>query len=66
MSELRFWDDEVEELADRAAAIMGEDVLLDATDRVIRRLVTAATGPISGAAVRDALKVELRRLLKPH
>ena len=66
MNEPRFWDDELEELADRAAAIMGEDVLLEETDRVIRRLVTAATGPISGAAVRDALKVELRRLLKPH
>ena len=66
MSDRRFWDDELEDLADRAAAIMGEYVLLDATDRVIRRLVTAATNSISGTAVRDALKSELRRLLKPH
>ena len=68
MSDALLWDDELENLANTAARVLGEDVVLETTRmRMIRRVAAAnATTPIAWAIIREALKAELRRLIRPN
>jgi len=65
-----FWDDELEGLSAQATAVLGEEAVFAAIERALMQLrrtrpedVTLAT---LFAAFNDALKAELRRLVRPH
>jgi hypothetical protein len=61
------WDAELEELAQRAIAVHGEEAVLEVTDRTIHeRVANRATAALSAADIKTALKAELRRLVKPN
>jgi hypothetical protein len=61
-----FWDDELEALSERATAILGDDVVSVAIERLFRQMRRAGTPVASFDEFKAKLKVELRRLVRPN
>jgi hypothetical protein len=59
------WDDELEQLSTRAAAILGEEFVSVAVEQLFARMRADET-TVSFAQFGPALKTELRRLVRPH
>ncbi len=60
-----FWDDELELPSERAAAILGDDAVSAAVERLFQHC-RARTAVVSFDALKAELKVELRRLVRPN
>jgi hypothetical protein len=56
-----FWDDELEALSERATAILGDEVVGVAIERLFRHMRSGSFDEFKAE-----LKVELRRLVRPN
>jgi hypothetical protein len=60
------WDDELEVLSERATAILGDEAVSVAIERLLRHMRSAGTPVASFDEFKAELKVELRRLVRPN
>jgi hypothetical protein len=61
-----FWDDELDVLSERAIAILGDEAVSVAVERLFLQLRSARTTVVSFDALKAELKVELGRLVRPN
>lgn len=65
-----FWGEELDHLSTHAAALFGEEAISAAIERTLAQLRGTRRGGVSMAVslaeFNEALKEELRRLVRPH
>ena len=61
-----FWDAELDRSAAHAVTLFGDEAVSDAIERAFLRRRLAGNGVVSFDEMKEALKAELRRMIRPQ
>jgi hypothetical protein len=61
-----FWDDELEQLSSDAVAVLGEDVVSATIQHALLQTRDEKRAPLTFTDLKNAMKVELLRLVRPN